>query len=238
MRQVLVILVFSGSFFTRSYALTGAEFLAVAQQFFKKNVVNGMIQYANIQKAPSTLNTLVTYIKKAKPSEMEENEKMAFYINGYNLLVIKSIVEKYPLSSVMDVPGFFDSKKYLVGGENVTLNEIENEKLRKVYHDPRVHFVLVCGALGCPEIAPFVYSGRELEDQLNLRTRKALNDPSFIWVMDKQLYLSELFSWYKADFGRNDEEMVLFINKFLDIPLEENLEIIYYPYKWALNDAK
>jgi hypothetical protein len=138
----------------------------------------------------------------------------------------------------MDVPGFFDSKKYLVGGENLTLNEIENEKPRTVYHDPRVHFVLVCGALGCPEIAPFVYSGRELEDQLILRTRKALNDPSFIWVMDKQLYLSELFSWYKADFGRNDEEMVLFISKFLDIPLEENLEIIYYHYEWALNDAK
>lgn len=67
-------------------------------------------------------------------------------------MVIKQVVSNAPISFPQDVNGFFEVTEFKVAGENMTLNYLENEVLRKDYGDPLYHFVLVCGALGCPPI--------------------------------------------------------------------------------------
>jgi len=104
------------------------QFFNEVDALLKKNVTNGLVKYDQL-KNNSDLKSLINTIETAKVSNLDDNTKQAFYINAYNLLVINSALEKYPLSSVQSVSGFFDSKKRKIAGENLTLNQIEKNKL-------------------------------------------------------------------------------------------------------------
>ncbi len=80
--------------------------------------------------------------KKIEVSTENPDQYKAFWINSYNLAVISGIVKNYPVSSPMDLNGFFDKTSYEIGGRKVTLNSIENDLLRAKFTEPRFHFVL------------------------------------------------------------------------------------------------
>ena len=79
---------------------------------------------------------------------------------------VVAIVHDYPLKLVQDMPGFFNKILHHVGGEQLTLDQIETDKLRKIYDDPRLHFALVCGPQSCPRLNRTAYEGTELFVQL------------------------------------------------------------------------
>lgn len=209
------------------------DFYTKTDPFLVKYASNELVDYKSIKADQTHLNELIAIINEYYPEGGDTGLK-AFYINAYNILVIKQIVDNYPISSPNDVPGFFDGTKFKIGSLNVTLNELENDILRKDFKDPRLHFVLVCGALGCPPIAPFAYRPEKLDEQMNLQTRKALNNPTFIFEKDGKVQLSQIFNWYKADFGSNSQ-ILGFINGYRSTPFEGK-SIGYYPYNWALNE--
>ncbi|TDI94158.1 MAG: DUF547 domain-containing protein [Caldithrix sp.] len=91
------------------------------------------------EKIPSWLIKLVAAISAFDFKNAVKNRKMAFWINAYNILVIQSVVNNYPLKSPLDVKGFFDTRQHLTGGAKLTLNEIENKKLREKFGDARIH---------------------------------------------------------------------------------------------------
>ena len=211
------------------------QFFQDADQFFKMFVKDGLVDYEAVKKDESLI-FLVNHIASTNISGMEMPEKKAFYINAYNLLVIQSIIDEYPLKSVMDVKGFFDQKKHLVAGKMITLDQLEKELLFSLEQDPRFHFVLVCGAKGCPRIAPFAFLPDELENQLTIQTRKALNDPDFIRLNKKGVQISQIFQWYAKDFGRDLNEVISYINGYRESPIPENAKVGYYDYDWSLNE--
>ncbi len=211
------------------------EFFQNSDQFFKMFVKDGLVEYKAVIKDHS-LNSLVNQIAQADISQMDESGKKAFYINAYNLLVIHSVVRNYPLKSVLDVEGFFDQKEHLVAGKLITLDQLEKEWLFGLEQDPRFHFVLVCGAMGCPMIEPFAYLPDELENQLTTQTRKALNDPEFIRMSRKGVEMSQIFQWYASDFGNNPREIISYLNKYRNTPIPGNAKVGYYDYDWSLNE--
>jgi len=215
-----------------------SSFFSDADLFFKKYVINGSVNYTTIQKNPSDLRNLVQQIENFSLTDEIGDKNKAFYINAYNILVIHQVIENLPVSSPQDVPGFFDKNKYLVAGSNYTLNHIENEILRPVYKDPRFHFVLVCGALGCPPITNFAYLPDRLEEQLENQTKLALNDNQFIRLGDNKVELSEIFKWYEKDFIDASGSSVAYVNQYRNEPVPENLNVTYYTYNWALNEHK
>ncbi|MEO1262245.1 MAG: DUF547 domain-containing protein [Bacteroidota bacterium] len=210
-------------------------FFNEADAFFSKNVQNGLVKYADL-KNDAQLVSLIKAVQEADLSSADANTKKAFYINAYNLHVINAAAQLYPLNSVQSVGGFFDRKKIRVAGENLTLNNLEKEKLLKPYQDARLHFVLVCGAIGCPPITDFAYRPAQLESQMEQQTKLALNNPDFIKVTSKGVGLSQIFSWYASDFGGNKKSIINFINKFRNSPISQNADVSYYNYDWTLND--
>jgi len=215
---------------------------SIDQQFFNKvdvllkaNVKGGLVDYANL-KGNSELSKLIDDIATADLSNLDANTIQAFYINAYNLNVINEVVKNYPTKSVMDKSGFFDSNKIAVANNSLTLNQLEKGKLLSVYNDARFHFVLVCGANGCPPITDFAYTPAKLEAQLEQQTKRALNDNSFIKVGSESVELSEIFKWYASDFGKNKTEVISFINKYRSAPISSNAKVKYYTYDWGLND--
>ena len=220
-------------------AQSTSEFFSKTDAFLSAHVKNGRVHYAKIKSNPLELNALVEMAKGISVSKDNVKEYQAFWINGYNILVIKGIVENYPLKSPLDVSGFFDKTKYDIGGTTITLNDIENNLLRKNFpSEPRFHFVLVCGGLGCPPIIGQAYMPTTLDAQLEKQTNLALNDPAFIQVNKNKAKISQIFEWYKGDFTQSGQSLVDFINKHKTEKLPEKTKVSYYPYDWTLNETK
>ena len=135
----------------------------------------------------------------------------------------------------MDDAGFFDKTKYSLAGKKVTLNTIENKLLRAKFKDARFHFVLVCGAIGCPPLINKAYLPDTLEAQLETQTKKALNG-SFLRVNTKKKRVagSEILKWYKEDFVQNGSE-IDFINTYRTEKIPNTYKLTYFTYNWNLN---
>ncbi len=213
-----------------------STFFDNANSFFAKHVRQGRVDYKNL-KGDAQLASLLDAVAQAELRSASDATKEAFYINAYNLLVIGAAVQAYPLASVQDVPGFFDRTTFPVAGERITLNNLEKNRLIRPYQDARLHFVLVCGALGCPPITDFAYYPDRLEQQLDMQTKLALNDPNFIRISNEEVGLSQIFDWYQSDFGKNPQEVIRFINNYRQTDLPLSGRVRYYPYDWSLNDA-
>jgi len=216
-----------------------SEFFSKADVFFSTHVAHGKVAYKDIKASPAALEELIEMTKAISVSKDKAMEYQAFWINGYNLLVIKGIVDNYPIKSPLDVSGFFDKKKYSIGGKSITLNDIENKLLRGNFpNEPRFHFVLVCAGLGCPPIIKQAYLPSTLDAQLERQTQLALNRSDFIKVNKNKVKISQIFEWYKNDFTLNGKSVVDFINMYKTEKLSDNIKVSYYPYDWTLNEIK
>lgn len=211
------------------------SFFDEADAFFSSYVTNGKIDYKAIYSEPQSLQSVLEKAREIKVSTSNPDQYKAFWINAYNLAVIKGIIDNYPTDSPLAHPGFFDTVTYDLGGNTLTLNDIENKKLRAEFSEPRFHFVLVCGALSCPPIISKAYRPETLERQLQQQSLKAINDPNFIKVSKNKVALSEIFKWYKEDFVTDSQEVIDFINRFRETKIPTDSKVSYYPYDWSLN---
>lgn len=236
---LLLIICSGASFGFKAEAQNKAEltnFFDKANSFLNANVQNGLVDYAAIHKNQSDLNNLINTISSFELKGLSKNEKKAFYINAYNLLIIKGIIEEYPVNSPQQIPGFFDAKKHSIAGEMLTVNQIEKERLSPK-EDPRLHFVLVCGAKSCPIIEGFVYLPESLEKQLDQQSKKAINDAVFTKIdkENKVVELSKIFSWYKTDFTANSSSVIQFVNSYRTQKIPEDYKVKSYEYDWSIN---
>jgi len=220
---------------SESHSQTVQSFFDEADAIFSNYVSNGKVDYLSIKNSPEKLISALETAKQISVSTNDPNVYQAFWINAYNLSVIKGIVDNYPMESPLDKKGFFDKTKYDLGGISITLNDIENKKLRAQFDDARFHFVLVCGALGCPPIIGKAYTASNLENLLEQQTRKALNDSSFIKVTEKKVAFSEIFKWYKEDFVKEGQTEIDFLNNYRKEKVPKDTKVTYYSYDWRLN---
>jgi len=211
-------------------------FFDKANAFFKTNVSQGKVAYDKIYKNPASLNEILELARTITVSKNDKNMYQAFWINAYNLSVIKGIIDNYPTNSPLDNAGFFDKTTHALGGKNITLNDIEHKLLRAQFNDARFHFVLVCGAVGCPPLINKAYLPNTLDNQLEVQTKLAING-SFIKINSKKkrVQVSQIMEWYKGDFTMNGTSEIDFINKYLAKKLEGKYKLSYFPYNWNLN---
>jgi hypothetical protein len=235
MKQTGIVLYLVMSLLSYGYSQTPDKFFNEADVFFNTYVSNGKVDYKAIHSYPESLNSLLAKAKNLKINSSEAKIYQAFWINAYNLSVIKGIIDNYPIKSPLDKKGFFDEVTYDLGGISITLNDMENEKLRAKFDDARFHFVLVCGAKGCPPLIAKAYKPADLESLLERQTIKALNDSSFIRVTNNEVALSEIFKWYKEDFVVKGKTEIDFLNAYRKEKVSKNASVTYYSYDWRLN---
>jgi hypothetical protein len=134
-----------------------------------------------------------------------------------------------------------------INGKDLTLNMIEHEILRKQFDEPRIHFALVCGAFSCPPLRAEAYEEEKLDNQLDDQGRIFLAEKSknSFNTRIREASLSPVFNWFQWDFGRNHEEVLLFVSKFLPEHISKDIEnnkrrwkIRYTHYDWSLNEKK
>lgn len=175
---------------------------------------------------------IASQLKDVDFSQDDTQRRKAFYINLYNCLVIHSLIErrleKVLFSGTLGRLKLYATSSYNIGGEIFSLNDIENGVLRGnkpaaapgskppfekddprcnaiLMCDPRIHFALNCGAMGCPAIA--VYDGSDLDAQLDDATASFVEGGGInidTTSSPQKITLSMLFSWYKDDFETKD----------------------------------
>mgnify|MGYP003637054065 CR=1 FL=1 len=224
--------------FSESKAQNVQSFFEDADGFFNSYVSDGKVDYKAVNKSPELLNSLLEKAKSIEVSVSDANTYQSFWINAYNLSVIKGVINNYPIKSPLDKKGFFDKITYVVGNTSITLNDIENKKLRGVFKkEARFHFVLVCAGLGCPPIINKAYKPSTLEAQLQKQTEIALNNPNFIKVKGNKVQLSQIFEWYKDDFIQDGTE-IEYVNRFRKEAIPKKAKVSYYSYDWRLNEKQ
>ncbi|OUS03626.1 DUF547 domain-containing protein [Flavobacteriales bacterium 33_180_T64] len=228
---ILIVLLFSVSILN---AQDLNSFFEKTDGFLNTYVDNGKVAYSEIHKNQSDLDEILTMAKSISVKKSDAKIYQAFWINAYNISVIKGIIDNYPMKSPLDKAGFFDKTKHNIAGESIALNTIENKKLRAQFGDARFHFVLVCGAVGCPPLINKAYLPNTLEAQLQKQTEVALNNPNFIKIKKNKIELSEIFKWYKEDFVKTGSE-IDYINSFRTKKIASKSKVSYYTYNWTIN---
>ena len=177
----------------------------------------GMVDYSSLKSNRRQLDRFVQVLgalDRAVYDAWTQPEKLAFWINCYNVLTLKVIIDNYPIKSSMlksvrfpqnsirQISGVWDKIKFSVMGESVTLDHIEHEIVRPQFRDPRVHMALVCAALGCPPLRNEPYTGSRLKEQLDDQAWKFLGHPQKFAINreQKRVYLSSIFKWFGDDF--------------------------------------
>lgn len=215
-------------------------FFKLSDYYLSKYVYKGMVDYRYASSYSKEIDALYQLIGEMNLSTASKNEKTAFCINAYNILVIYQVAKSYPMANPLDQEGFFDKNQHLVAGMNVTLNQLEIDHMLRKFEDARFHFVLACAAKSCPQLANFAYKPENVEILLDERTRMTLNDEEFIRVVDgsTKVQISKIFEWYADDFGGSSESIIDYINGFRDQKIPKNYTVEYSEYDWTLNERK
>ncbi len=190
-------------------------------------------------------------------------ERLAFWINLYNALILDGVISFDVRDSVTRDLGFFRRVAYCVGGMRFSADDTEHGILRCNRHhplfpypqfargdprlafsiqplDPRIHAALNCASRSCPPIA--VYDAERLDAQLDLAMRGFVNATTRVDSTHQSVALSPIFKWYGVDFGGRGG-VLDWIARTLDDAnsrqwLAENrarIQIKYSWYNWSLN---
>jgi len=196
----------------------------------------GKVDYAGIKSNKGMLTQYLQVLESNPPqSSWPRNKIIAYWINAYNAHTIKLIVDNYPVSSIKDLDGGnpWEIKRIKIGEKTYSLNQIEKEILIKQYKEPRVHFAVNCAAKSCPPIINKAWTAENLESNLENSTSKFLNNPTYNDISNpKSIKISKIFDWYAADFG----DVITFINKYAETPINSGAKISYNDYNWSLNN--
>ncbi len=187
---------------------------------------HGRVDYARLYASPTyaEYRLCARHLQTFDPVALtSRQERLAFWINLYNALVVDAVIQFGVRRSVNEAPGFFWRAAYNIGGQRYCAFDIEYGVLRanaphpaipgphfgahdprRRYSlerlDPRIHFALVCAARSCPPIA--VYDVTRMDGQLEAATRTFINNGGVeIDRASGEVRLSQIFQWYATDFG-------------------------------------
>ena len=211
----------------------------------------GLVNYEGLAgPGRADLQAFIEAIGNVDPDSLaSDNEKMAFWMNAYNAVVVWQVVEHYPLDSVRDLDRLFGlvadffKQEYRVAGEERTLDNIEHDILRAEYPDARLHWTLVCGAFGCPRLLRRPYVAGDLDPLMTELSFEFLSDPRALQIDGSTLYMSSYFNWYGDDFEAETGDVVEWALQYAPADKgawirdnRDSLRVRFMDYDWTLND--
>jgi hypothetical protein len=227
----------------------------------RRHVRGDRVDYDGFQRDRARLRGYLESLREPVPG-LGRNDEIALWINAYNaatidLIVRERMARRERLRSIKDIPAPWTRPRWRIGGAERTLDEIEHEILRKRFHEPRIHFALVCASRSCPALRPAAYRGAFLDAQLDSAAREFVRDTSRnqFEPVQGRIRISKIFDWYANDFaraphdetvarryGREHGAVLAFVERFLD-PADvarlrsSNARVEFLPYDWSLNSA-
>ena len=184
-------------------------------------------------------------------SQFDRAEQLAFWINLYNALTVRVILDHWPVASIRDIdisPGLFSDgpwgKKLIsVEGEMLSLNDVEHRILRPIWRDARIHYAVNCASIGCPDLAARPYTGEDADRMLTDAAENFVNSPRGVHIDDSgTLTASKIYDWFIADFGGDEAAVLDHLRRYAGPGLAARLEgrsgIDDHAYDWRVNAVR
>jgi uncharacterized membrane protein YdjX (TVP38/TMEM64 family) len=207
----------------------------------------GLVDYRYFQARRADLDDYLERIATADLGALAPAELEALLINAYNALTVRTILDRPDVTSIRDIDGVWTRISHRVGGHELTLDNLEHNLLRPFFKDPRIHFALNCASQSCAPLPPWAFDGRQLDAQLDERTRSFLADEANVRVEGGTLMLSRYFDWYGDDFVADDWSPVAatipeYVARYSRSEIAEFVEqgagqppVRFTDYDWSLN---
>lgn len=219
---------------------------SVLSRLLSKHVdAEGLVDYPALAADSDELDGYIASLADAPIDEMGRDERLAFLIDAYNAFTLRLILENYPLDSIKSIPADqrWNAVRWQLPAGTFSLDQIEHQLIRPNFREPRVHFTLVCAAVGCPILRREAYTGARLEEQLEDQAR--FTNTSERWVRytegDEVIQLTRLYDWYGNDFEQVAGSVLAFVARYrdglaADLAAGHTPRIEFLEYDWALNE--
>jgi hypothetical protein len=193
------------------------------------------------------LKRYITRLAVEPVSRLSRAEQLPLWINLYNALTVKLVLDHYPVKSIRDIgisPGWIVSgpwnKKLIeIEGEQVSLNDIEHRILRPIWRDPRIHYAVNCASIGCPNLRTDAFTAKNADNQLSEAAHLYVNHRRGARIEDGKLVVSSIYVWFQEDFGGDDKGVIAHLARYAGRDLKTKLakvrKIADFGYDWALN---
>jgi len=216
-------------------------------------VDGGRVDYAGLHRdarpALSAYLHVLSAVSRTCYAEWTREQRLSFWINTYNAHAVELILEHYPVRSVRAIgwlPGAAFRTKFIpmkdLAGGDLSLDDVEHEHLRKEFHEPRIHFAIVCASVSCPSLRSKAYRATDLDRQLDDQARRFLADPTKNRFDAKSgtVGLSSIFKWFREDFEEAAGSLPAFVARYVDPATaaalrEPGVRIEFLDYDWSLN---
>ncbi|MBT8399138.1 MAG: DUF547 domain-containing protein [Rhodothermia bacterium] len=207
-----------------------------------------VVDYEGWRSNPDDRDALDSYIARLEEtpvSTLPDAERFALWANLYNAVTVKLILDEKPKKSIREIRphsfafGPWGANRVTVEGENLSLDNIEHDILRKQWDDPRIHYAVNCASIGCPNLPTKAWEASTLEQDLDAAARDYINHPRGVTTTDRGLRVSKIYKWYREDFGDSDEGVIQHILEYADSELAESIRVTPkirgHEYDWDLN---
>ncbi|WP_299254624.1 DUF547 domain-containing protein [uncultured Aquimarina sp.] len=209
----------------------------VWDQLLLLNVSNeGKVDYKGFIRDKFLFDKYFKSLSTNYPTEnAEDTEKLAYWVNLYNAIVMKMIIDHYPVNSINDLENPWKKKSITINNNQYSLDDIEHTILRKM-NEPRIHFLLNCAATSSPKLWNRAYTNRNITQALEERTLDYINDSTKNITTNGEVNLSKVFEWYAKDFDNGDIKN--YINRYSKEKISKTSKIGYLEYNWSLNERQ
>jgi hypothetical protein len=229
-------------------------------------VRNGDVYYRALKAERAKLDGFLSQQATTTVDKLSREEQLAFWLNAYNALVLKTVIDHYPLlgksaeyppKSIRQISGSFERLPHRVAGRTLTLDQIEQTVLA-TFQDPRVFFALGRGGAGSGRLRSEAFTPARIEEQLAETAAECVTRAQCIRV-DREagkVYASSIFSWREKEFAAVyadkapapfasrspiERAIVAYVLPNL-LPSEKEFlakntfQVVYTPFDWNLND--
>ncbi len=221
-------------------------------QFLRENLrrrpdgVMGVAYGSVSQEAKAALRRYLDALANEPVSRLSRPEQLAYWINLYNALTMRVMLDSWPVVSIRDISlssGLFETgpwgaKVIAVEGQDLTLNDIEHRILRPIWRDARIHYAVNCASIGCPDLRPVAFTGAGAAAMLDRAARDYIGHPRGVTVTPDGLLLSSIYNWFAEDFGGSAAVLAHirgFASPTLLAAIDRAPRIVGYRYDWAAN---
>lgn len=244
MKRLFHSLLFCLSFLVVSTAHAYTDTLDAMLSDHVKPVVTKEITYNGVDysawRADPRHAKLFNAITSIDPSTLKTKaEKLAYWINAYNILTIDLITRERERESIKNLGGLlttpWQKHKWFITGTEYTLDHIEHKIVRKL-GEPRIHFALNCAAKSCPDLRMEAYKADQIEEQLDDQVQRTFkNKTKGLTFVDgsNAVRVTKVMDWFSEDF--NGGALRSWLQPYFPKEIDEKTDVVFFDYDWSLN---
>ncbi len=205
---------------------------------------DGWVDYEGLDADAARLDAYLEAVAAAPFDRMSRDEKLALLINAYNAATLRLILDFRPVKSIKDIPAAnrWDHRRWKVGGKTMSLSDIEHKQIRPKFDEPRIHFALVCAAVGCPKLRNEAFVAARLDAQLDDQMRYAHSHDRWLDFDSDSgvLRLTKLYDWYGGDFTQSGDTVEAYAAQYAPslrqaLDAGRRVTVRWLAYDWDLN---